>query len=75
VNLEHGRWGNNFRSPKGGTIRTETIFWGKGTHVGDWGVTVGVVITMMVVITVGETDITVGTLVVTVEEGWFVTVV
>jgi len=43
-------------------------------ELGDWGATVGVLITV-VVITVGETYITVGTLVVTVEEGWFVTVV
>jgi len=40
VDLEHGRCGDNSRSPEGGTVRMETIFWGKGTHssvtVGDW---------------------------------------
>jgi len=55
-----------------------TIFWVEGYHrgvtVGDWGVTMGVVFTV-VVITVGERNITVGTLVVTVEVGLFVTVV
>jgi len=42
--------------------------------VGDWGVTVGVVVTV-VDITVLEIDITVDTMVVTVKEGWIVTVV
>jgi len=42
--------------------------------VGDWCVTVGVVVTV-VDITVGEIDITVGTMVDTVEEGWFIAVV
>jgi len=48
-----------------------TIFLEEGNHK---CVTVGVVI-IVIVITVGETNIIVGTLVVTVEEGWFVTVV
>jgi len=43
-----------------------TMFWGEGAHGG---------VTVRVVITVGETNITVGTLVDAVEKRWFVTVV
>jgi len=66
VDLKHGCWGDNSRNLEGETICMGTIFWWKETHR---DVTVGVVIT------VEETDITVGTYIVTVEEGWFVTVI
>jgi len=71
--LEHGHWGDNSRSPEGETVQMGTIFleerYYRGVTVEGWGITEGAVIT------VGEIDITVGTLVVTVEKGWFVTVV
>jgi len=60
VDLEQGHWGDNSRSLERGTIRMRTIFWEEETlrsvTVGDWGVTVGVIITVvLVVITVGVT--------------------
>jgi len=60
-----------FEAQRGKTVRMGTIFWVEENHR---SVTVGVVIAV-VDITLGETDIIVGILVVTVEKGWFVTVV
>jgi len=66
VDLEHGRWEDNSRSPEEWNCSHGNHILGVGTHRG---------VTMGMVITVEKTDITVGTMVVTVEEEWFITVV
>jgi len=74
VDLEHGCWGDNSRSLDGRTVCKGTIFWGERCHrdvtVGGWGVTVGVVVTVVDII-MREIDITVGTMVITVVGAWW----